>query len=143
MGAHTILPFTQDRDTAGFFEAAAQGRLVYRACLDCGRGIHPPSDHCPHCGGWNTAWKDAKGTGKLHTWTTVSHQVHPDYPAPYTVVVVELDDAPDVRLVGRVDGAPDFKDGQAMQVWFEQLGEGGPVLPQWKPQDSGNGEAQS
>ncbi|HEY2751595.1 Zn-ribbon domain-containing OB-fold protein [Phenylobacterium sp.] len=129
----TILPFDQDRDTAGFFQAAAEGRLVYKACDDCGHALHPPTDHCPHCGGAHTTWRDARGTGRLHSWTTVMHQIHPDYPAPYTLVVVELDEAPEVRLMGRLDGEPLLVPEMAMQVWFEPLGEGGPVLPQWKP----------
>ncbi|WP_082765707.1 MULTISPECIES: Zn-ribbon domain-containing OB-fold protein [unclassified Phenylobacterium] len=132
MGAPSIIPYASDRETGAFFEAAAQGRLVYKACDDCQHALHPPTDHCPHCGGWNTAWRDARGTGKLHTWTAVMHQIHPDYPAPYTLVVVELDEAPEVRLVGRLDGEPDLTAGQPMEVWFETLGDG-PTLPQWKP----------
>jgi len=128
----SILPNDTDRETAGFFAAAAEGRLVFRACQDCDHALHPPTDHCPHCGGWNTAWRDAKGSGTLYSWTTVTHQIHPAFPAPYTLVVVELDDAPEVRLVGRVDGTPELAAGQPMQVWFEKL-EGGPTLPQWKP----------
>ena len=132
MGAHSLLPYVDDRETAGFFEAAAEGRLVYRACNDCQHALHPPTDHCPHCGGWNTAWRDAGGRGRLHSWTTVTHQIHPDFPAPYTLVVVELDDAPEVRLMGRLDGAPELAPEMPMEVWFERLGEG-PVLPQWRP----------
>jgi uncharacterized OB-fold protein len=60
------------------------------------------------------------------------HQIHPDFPAPYTLVIVELDDAPEVRLVGRLEGEPQLTPGMPMQVWFEKLGEG-PTLPQWKP----------
>ena len=132
MGAHSILPIVQDRDTAGFFAAAAEGRLVYKACQDCDNAIHPPTDHCPKCGGWSTVWREASGRGRLYSWTTVMHQIHPDYPAPYTLVVVELEDAPQVRLVGRLDGEPELKEGQPMQVWFEKLDDGA-VLPQWKP----------
>ena len=132
---HSILPYDHDRETAGFFEAAAQKRLVFRACNDCSHALHPPTDHCPHCGGWNTAWREAAGTGTLHTWTTVMHQIHPDYPAPYTLVVVELDDAPEVRLVGRLDGDLALTAGQPMEVWFEQL-DAETTLPQWKPRVS-------
>jgi hypothetical protein len=133
----SILPFDQDRDSAGFFQAAAEGRLVYKACDDCGHALHPPTDHCPHCHGANTAWREASGAGRLHSWTTVMHQVHPDYPAPYTLVVVELADAPEVRLMGRLDGEPALVADMPMQVWFERLGEDGPVLPQWKPASAG------
>jgi uncharacterized OB-fold protein len=132
MAGRTILPYAGDRETGPFFAAAAERRLVYKACNDCGHALHPPTDHCPHCGGWNTAWRDAKGTGRLHTWTTVVQTMHPDFPAPYTLIVVELDEAPEVRLMGRLEGEPELTAGQAMQVWFERLGDG-PTLPQWKP----------
>jgi len=132
MSAQSVLPYDTDRDSGGFFAAAAEGRLVYRACNDCSHALHPPTDHCPHCGGWNTAWRDAKGTGRLHSWTTVMHQVHPDFPAPYTLVVVELDEAPEVRLMGRIEGEAELAADTPMQVWFQKLGDG-PVLPQWKP----------
>ena len=132
MGERPLLPYTTDRETQGFFEAAAEDRLVYKACNDCNHALHPPSAHCPYCGGWNTAWRDASGRGKLHTWTTVTHQIHPGFPAPYTVVVVELDDAPEVRLMGRLDGEPELTAGMPMQVWFEHTPEG-PTLPQWRP----------
>ena len=130
MSADLLHPYAEDRETGGFFQAAAEGRLVFRACEDCSHALHPPTAYCRHCGGWNTAWRDAKGTGKVHSWTTVAHQIHPAYPAPYTVVVVELDDAPEVRLLGYLDGEPALEAGQPLKVWFQTL-EDGPTLPQW------------
>jgi uncharacterized OB-fold protein len=132
MGERKIVPNVHDRETAGFFTAASEGRLVYRACLDCGRGLHPPTAHCPSCGSWNTDWKQARGSGRLYSWTTVTRQIHPDFPTPYTLAVVELDDAPEVRLMGHLDGEPELTAGQPMEVWFERLGDGS-TLPQWKP----------
>jgi uncharacterized OB-fold protein len=127
-----MTPVTDDRDTGGFFREAAERRLVFRSCRDCGHGIHPPVPHCPYCGSATIEWRRAAGTGRLHAWTTVMHQIHPDYPAPYTVVVVSLDDTPDVRLVGHLDGAPDLQIGQKMEVSFEARPDG-VVLPQWRP----------
>lgn len=136
----SLVPYAADRETGPFFAAAAQGRLVYRACLDCGRGLNPPTAHCPHCGGWNTDWKTASGQGRLFSWTTVARQIHPDFPTPYTVVLVELADSSDVRLVGRLAGEPELRPGMPMEVWFERIGEDGPTLPQWRPAGRG-GEA--
>lgn len=126
-----MAPFAQDRDTGGFFAAAGEDRLVIRTCGDCGKGIHPPTARCPRCGSWNTDWAEKSGRGRLHSWTTVRHQIHPAYPTPYTIVLVTLDDAPDVRLIGMVPGEPDLSDDDAMEVWFEPL-EGGGAMPQWR-----------
>jgi len=58
--------------------------------------------------------------------------VHPAFPVPYTLVLVELDDHPGVRFVGHLPGAPPVEVDQPMQVRFEQL-DTGAVLPQWEP----------
>lgn len=125
------LPNMEDRETCAFFKAAAQGKLVYRACNNCNRGLHPPMAYCPHCGNNDTAWREAKGEGKVHTWTVVTHPIHPAFSVPYTLVVVALDEAPEVRLMGRLDGAVELTPGAPMRVWFEPL-EGGGALPQWR-----------
>ena len=133
-----MLPNITDRETSAFFEAAADGRLVFRACNACGRALHPPTTHCSQCGSWDTAWRDAKGTGRLHSWTTVHQSVHPGYDAPYTIVLVELDETPAVRMVGRVDGAPALAAGMKMEVWFERLDDR-TALPQWRPAEAEQG----
>ncbi len=127
-----ILPITTDRDTAPIFAAAAERRLVYRTCHDCDAGLHPPTEHCPRCGGWNTGWREDDGAATLYSWSTVAHSVHPAYPSPYTVAVVTLDSSPDVRFVTQLAGAPDLRAGQPMKLWFEDTGKG-VMLPQWAP----------
>jgi len=127
-----MLPVTDDRDTAPFFAAAREGRLVYAACPSCDRAVHPPLPYCPSCGtNEPIGWRQASGGGTLYGFTTVAHQVHPAFPAPYTVVLVALDDAPDVRLTGMIPGTPALTIGQAMSVWFEDKGQD-VVLPQWR-----------
>ena len=127
-----ILPVTDDRETGPFFAAAREGRLAYAACEHCERGSHPPTPFCSYCGEPRTAWRDASGKGTLHSFTTVSHQVHPDYPVPYTLVLVSLDDNPDVQLVGRIDGDAGLRVGQPMEIWFDRIADD-VVLPQWRP----------
>ena len=64
----------------------------------------------------------------------VEHQVHPAFPAPYTVVLVELDDHPEARLSASCPASPELAVGQPMEVWFERLSDD-VVLPQWRPAD--------
>ncbi|WP_187972535.1 Zn-ribbon domain-containing OB-fold protein [Aquibium microcysteis] len=135
-------PAEWDRDTGPFFAAAREGRLVYRRCNACGRGNHVPMASCRYCGSTETEWRESEGTGTLYSWTTVMHGVHPAWPVPYTVVIVALDDAPDVRLTGSLPGAPELNAGQAMQVWFESIGEGR-VLPNWRPAEAKQERGQS
>lgn len=127
-----MLPVIDDRDSAPFFAAAAEGRLRVKICACCDRGIHPPVPHCPYCGSADTAWREVGGQGSLHAWTTVTHQVHPDFPTPYTLVVVQLDDVPEIRLMGRLDGQPPLRLDQRMTVWFDRLNDE-VTIPNWKP----------
>jgi uncharacterized OB-fold protein len=133
-----MLPVTDDRDTGPFFAAAREGRLAYAACAQCNRAVHPPMPYCPHCGGDRIGWRTASGRGTLHGFTVVEHQVHPAFPAPSTVVLVALEETPDVRLVGQMSGTPTLQIGEPMEVWFEAKGED-VVLPQWRPADKGPG----
>jgi len=129
---NALLPYVEDRETGEFFRAASEGRLVFRSCNSCSRAIHPPTEHCPNCGSWDTGWRESKGAGRIYSWSVVKHQIHPAFPVPYTLVVVELDDSPDVRLMGRIDGAVELTPGTRMHVKFEPI-PGGGSLPQWYP----------
>lgn len=125
-------PVTDSHESGPYWEAARNHRLVIRQCRDCNTGIFPPTAHCPHCGSWDTPWTEVGGKGRLHAWTTMVHQLSPNYPTPYTVVVVELDGMAKVKVVSSIQGVPDLKKDQPMELWFEDIGEGA-VLPQWKP----------
>jgi uncharacterized OB-fold protein len=129
-----VVPETADPDTAGFFAAAAREELAVCACGACGAVLHPPRAYCAACGRWETVWRTVSGRGRLYSWTTVEHQTHRAFPVPYTIVLVELDDAPEARLVGYLPGRPELEAGMPMRVWFEPVDEDGTRLPQWRPE---------
>lgn len=131
-----LRPVTDDPDTAAFFAAAAEGRLVVQACEDCGLVLHLPTGFCPQCRSRVTTWREVGGTGTLHSWTVVEHQVHPAMPVPYTSVLVDLDELPGVRFLGRLDGRPKLTIGMAMTVEFVDAG--GVRIPNWVPAGSGD-----
>jgi uncharacterized OB-fold protein len=125
-----------DPDTWGFFEAAARGELVVNACGACGAVLHLPRPYCHHCGSFAVEWRPVSGHARLVSWTTVHRGFHPAFETPYAVVLVELDDAPGVRLAGHLVGDPELVDGMAMQVRFEHIDDD-VVLPQWTPAATG------
>lgn len=130
--ATKLLPIEHDHDTGPFFAAAREHRLVVKVCDDCATTIHPPREFCFRCRSFNTSWHEASSTGTLFTWTVVEHPVHPGYPAPYTVVLVELDAPTGVRLVGSIDGRAELEIGMPMELWWDDRDEG-VVLPNWRP----------
>ena len=124
-------PVVDDPDTAGFFAAAAQGRLAICRCPSCDAVLHAPVAYCRSCGGFGQRWVEVAPRGRIYSYSVVTHQVHPGFPTPFTLLLVELDDVPEVRLVGRLPGRPDVHIGQPVVADFRPAGEG-PPQPAWR-----------
>lgn len=129
-----LAPATSDPDTGGFFAAAARGEVALGYCARCGALLHLPRAYCWHCGGWDTEYRAVAPRARVYSWTVVEHQVHPAYPVPYTIALVELSAEPRARLVAHLPGRPTLYPGQELTAWFEQL-EDGTALVQWRPAD--------
>lgn len=136
-----VLPVVDDLDTGGFFRAAADGQLVVRRCAHCDAVLHMPVAYCRHCGSLKGGWVAVAPRGRIYSYTVVAHQVHPDFPVPYTVLLIELDGVPEVRLVGRLDGRPEVSIGQPVVADFVPVAEGA-ALPSWRLQEVSRGDAE-
>ncbi|GGN14750.1 Zn-ribbon domain-containing OB-fold protein [Streptomyces fuscichromogenes] len=100
-----------DTDGAPFWEYAARGELRVQTCADCHEPRFPPRPCCPHCQSFASEWRPTSGRGRIWSYVVPHPPLLPEYAAqaPYNVVVVELDDAPRVRMAGNVvseAGAP-------------------------------------
>ncbi|MFZ2174700.1 MAG: OB-fold domain-containing protein [Rhodococcus sp. (in: high G+C Gram-positive bacteria)] len=131
-----LAPRVDDPASRGFFELAAKGELGVLTCTECGTRIHLPRPRCVGCGGRNLEWAAVEGRGRAKSWTVVEHQVHPLFPVPYTVVLIELDGEQNVRMVGHLPGRVDVDESTEFVVEFEDLGldrdGNATVLPTWK-----------
>jgi uncharacterized protein len=123
-------------ETIGWWEAAAEHRLVIQACAACGQLRHPPGPVCPGCRSDQAVWKDLTGTGSIYTYTVVQQAFVPALAEriPYVVVAVELDGAQGVRIVSNlVDAEPEEVEvGMPVEVVWEDMG---PqlALPRFRP----------
>ncbi|MGV0872578.1 Zn-ribbon domain-containing OB-fold protein [Mycolicibacterium sp. XJ879] len=126
------LPVVDDEETGGFWQAAAEHRLVVRVCEVCGAKLHLPKSYCHHCGSWKTGWQDVQPTGSIYSWTVVHHTIHEAFPTPYTIVLVQLDEDPTIRFIGHLAGAAEVSVGMPMRVRFDDI-KAGVTLPQWEP----------
>ncbi|MEU6542843.1 OB-fold domain-containing protein [Streptomyces sp. NPDC046859] len=97
-----------DADGAPFWEYAERGELRVQTCGDCAEPRFPPRPCCPRCQSFASTWRRTSGLGRVWSYVVAHPPLLPDYAelAPYNVVVVELTDAPRVRLVGNVVAAP-------------------------------------
>lgn len=90
-----------------------QGEMCLQSCSDCGAMRYPPGPVCPDCLSPDYQWKAVSGNGELLSWIVFRRQYLPEYPAPYNVIAVRLEEGPiiisnlvgeagdDERLIGR------------------------------------------
>jgi uncharacterized OB-fold protein len=105
----------------GFWEGVERRELVFQSCEACRQLIHPPRPMCPSCHSIEKAWVPSKGKGKIHSWVTYRESPHPGFKAPYSVVLVELDEG--VRLISNmVDTDPEeISIGMPVEVVFDDV----------------------
>lgn len=128
------IPNTLDPDTGGHFAAAADGRIAIRVCDDCGHVLHLPRSYCSVCGRWSSRWHAVSPTGTLWSFTVTERALRPGFDPPFTVIIVELDDAPGTRLMGCLPGRTNLAIGMRMRATFESRGD--VTIPQWEPDGS-------
>lgn len=88
---------------APFWKAAAGGKFHLQKCKDCGKVQFFPRVACVDCFG-ELSWIEAKGTGKIHSFTLVRVPRNPAFKdeAPIYYINVILDEGVIIesRLVG-------------------------------------------
>lgn len=126
------IPNLDDHDTGGHWAAAKRGEVALRVCTDCDTVLHLPKAYCHACGGWSTEWRAMAPTGTLYSYTVTERLLRPGFEPPYTVVVVELDDAPEARLFGCLEGRPELTIGMPMRARFDPVDDE-VTLVQWDP----------
>lgn len=136
-----------DDDSRPFWEAAAHGELVIQACGDCGQLRHPPRPMCPACHSFATAWSPRSDRARVWSFVVPHPPLLPAFApyAPYNVCVVELDDAPGIRLIGNLVAAPGaainsvdpatIRIGEPVRVVFETVKDVG--LPRFVREEEG------
>ncbi|MFI1717989.1 Zn-ribbon domain-containing OB-fold protein [Streptomyces litmocidini] len=137
----TVLNPVVDEDGAPFWEYAARGELRVQACAACGELRFPPRPCCPHCRSFDSEWRLMSGRGRIWSYVLPHPPLLPEYAAqaPYNAVLVELADAPRIRLVGNVVATPDaplnsvdparLRIGAAVRVAFTEVD--GVTVPRW------------
>jgi len=120
-------------ETEEFWTGGEHDELRIPRCADCGDWLHPSQTVCPGCGTANLV-STAVGKGGVVVGLSVNHQPWGNgFDLPYVVAIVELDDAPAVRLTTNlvnVDVA-DAHVGLAVHAIFEHVDD--VWLPMFEP----------
>jgi len=104
-------------DSAVFWDAAAEQRLVAQRCVGCARLRHPPRPMCPHCHSLEFEVVELSGLGTLYSYAVLHHPQHPAFEYPVLAALVDLDEG--IRLVSNlVDVDGDIEIGMRLRVTF-------------------------
>jgi uncharacterized OB-fold protein len=106
---------------APFWRAAADGKFLLQKCKSCGKVQFFPRVACVDCFG-ELDWIEAKGTGKIHSFTLVRVPRNPAFKdeAPIYYINVILDEGVIIesRLVG--ESKEKVKMGDRVKVVYQQ-----------------------
>ena len=122
-------------DSAVFWDAASEGRLVAQRCGDCGALRHPPRPMCPHCHSLQIEVAELSGRGTVYSYAILHHPQHPAFDYPVFAVLVDLDEG--IRIVSNIVAVAkdDIRIGMRVEVDFVAT-TGGHNVPVFRPERS-------
>ncbi|MGF7159393.1 hypothetical protein FHS85_001012 [Rhodoligotrophos appendicifer] len=125
-----------DADSAPFWDGTRAHKLLIQRCTNCGTLRFPARKSCGHCHSDASDWTEVSGKGRVYSWIVVNHPVPREVygqEVPYVVALIDLDEG--VRMVSNIIGCDVHAVTAEMpvEVVFE-AGQGGMVLPKFKPQ---------
>ncbi len=111
------------------------GTLAVQRCTACGALQHPPEEVCHRCGATDFDHRVAEPHGTVHSFTVVHYPPSAalSESVPYAVVLVSLDELPEVRVLGNMPDTDPARVhiGMAVEAYWEDRD--GVKLPQWRP----------
>jgi uncharacterized protein len=102
---YRMLPAPSDASVP-FWTGGRSGQLLIHRCGNCHRFFHPPAPACFRCRSTDVGPQAVSGRAKVAAFTIVRHQWYDEFPAPYVVAIVEIDEDPAVRLTTNIVGCP-------------------------------------
>ena len=106
-----------------YWDGTRQERLRIQKCRGCGAWLWGPEWVCHRCHSFDLGWEEVGGRGRIYSYQRPHHPVHPALAGhgPYVVVLVELPEYGNVRMVGNLLGDPrqEVRIGSAVEAVFE------------------------
>jgi len=115
-----------------FYDGIREQKLLIPHCRSCGKPHFYPRSACPHC--WSEEeydWREARGTGVIHTFTVVRSNPPPAFVPmlPFSVAIIDLDEG--VRMLSNIAGDFD-KLAIGDRVALDFVERGGQALPMFR-----------
>jgi hypothetical protein len=120
-------------DSQAYWDGARRDRLMIRRCAACGRMHFLPRYLCPACWSSDLEWIESCGRGTVHSFTIIRRAPLPAFTdrVPYVVALIDLEEGP--RMMANILGEDALQTciGDAVEVCFEERGDGGAKIPQF------------
>jgi hypothetical protein len=111
------------------------GTLAVQRCVGCGAVQHPPEEVCHQCGAMEFQYRAVAPRGTVYSFVVVHYAASPALAesVPYAVVLVSLDEVPNVRVVGNIPSIDpaEVRIGMPVEAYWDERE--GVLLPQWRP----------
>src|SRR4029077_7088383 len=98
------IPPAVTEETAPFWDAAREGRLLVQRCASCGAQSFPPHSMCRECRSRQTTLVEVTSPGHIYSFTINHQRWLPGLEVPFAIVLVEFAQHPGVRVAGRLRG---------------------------------------
>lgn len=122
-----------DHVSGPYWEAAADGDILYQECPACGHRQFYPRAMCTACAA-EPEWRRVSGRGTVHTFTVIRQNMAEPFrdQLPYVVAMIELDEGP--RMMTNITHCDpeDVHIGMPVEAYAVKV-EDGLGLPFWRP----------
>lgn len=111
-----------DADSAPYWSAALEGKLLVQRCDSCGHFQLYGRAVCAECWG-DVSWVEASGRGRVASWTVIRQNYSRPFRdwIPYVVALVDLEEGP--RLMTNIVGCDpeEVQMGMRVVAQFEEV----------------------
>ena len=118
---------TQAGVSEAYWRGAAANRLLLQRCAHCGRVRHYPRPLCDSCHSFDAEEIELPRRGTVHSWTVTHHAFDPALAGDLPYVLVTVDIADGVRMLGRFSGDRPLRIGLPVEFDFVADPRGVPV----------------
>ena len=125
-----------DEISKPFWDAVNERRLVLQNCTVCNRLQYPPERACRECGSADhLEWREVQGRGHIFEYlvTYDSRIRQKQVDQPYNLVLITLDEDPNINFLSNLPGTPvdEVPVGAPVEVVFEDVAPG-QLIHEWQ-----------
>ena len=77
-----------------FWDHCKEGTMRLQQCDDCSSWMWPPAPVCDGCLSSSLTWSPVSGLGTIHAYCVFERSYFTSLPAPWPVILVELEEGP-------------------------------------------------